>query len=174
MIATDDRNSFEFLKELHSVLESRKSMKAYVIKFKKLPMLKSILKNSDSDEVVVVKVLHKVRCYIHYLQNNRPLPENYGKKGDMMRLLEVHKEIIRAASSDQRKIVEQLHTWARELESKANELPNNLCYFYFLVEFSKRWDELMPVFSHDFWEHYKFDGQNNEDQSKNLLQKSYV
>lgn len=48
--------------------------------------------DEDSDEVVLAKVLHEVRYYIHHLQNNRELWEIDGTN-NVDRLCQVHEEI---------------------------------------------------------------------------------
>ncbi|PFX16706.1 Collagen triple helix repeat-containing protein 1 [Stylophora pistillata] len=96
MIAADDRNDFEFLKELHSVLENRERMTAYVRKFEDSPLhLLDSINPGDSDEVVFTKMLHEVRYYIRCVQNNLALTEigRIDAESNMIKLRQVHKEI---------------------------------------------------------------------------------
>ena len=93
----DKRN---FLWELHDNLEKGKGKTLLVRKFKDRqaeppPNLTDPIGDEDSDEVVLAKVLHEVRYYIHHLQNNRELWEidETNTAVNVDRLRQVHKEI---------------------------------------------------------------------------------
>ena len=90
---------FKFLvKELHADLHHQTFMTNFARNFREqkaeLP-LNSIeqISDSDSDEVVLVKVLHEVRCYIHLFLNEDQLVEHYERvASNINRLRQVHEE----------------------------------------------------------------------------------
>ncbi|CAH3112925.1 unnamed protein product, partial [Pocillopora meandrina] len=89
----DDKHNF--LWELHDNLETGEYRTLLVRGFKERqaeppPNLTDPIGDEDSDEVVLAKVLHEVRYYIHHLQNNRELWETAVNVG---RLRQVHEEI---------------------------------------------------------------------------------
>ena len=93
-------NKHNFLWELHDNLEKGKGKTLLVRKFKDRqaeppPNLTDPIGDEDSDEVVLAKVLHEVRYYIHHLQNNRELWEidETNTAVNVDRLRQVHKEI---------------------------------------------------------------------------------
>ena len=93
-------NEYNFLQKLHDNLEKGKGKTLLVRKFKDRqaeppPNLTDPIGDEDSDEVVLAKVLHEVRYYIHHLQNNRELWEidETNTAVNVDRLRQVHKEI---------------------------------------------------------------------------------
>ena len=89
---------FMFLVDLHADLQHQTFMTNFARYFReqkaKLP-LKSIeqISDTDSDEVVLVKVLHEVRCYIHLFLNEDQLVEHYQRvESNINRLRHVHEE----------------------------------------------------------------------------------
>ena len=93
-------NEYNFLQKLHDNLEKGKGKTLLVRKFKDRqaeppPNLTDPIGDEDSDEVVLAKVLHEVRYYIHHLQNNQELWEIGGTNTvvNVERLRQVQKEI---------------------------------------------------------------------------------
>ena len=89
-----------FLWELHDNLETEKYRTLLVTGFKErqaeLPLnLTDPIGDEDSDEVVLAKVLHEVRYYIHHLQNNQELWEIDGSntENNVARLGQAHEKI---------------------------------------------------------------------------------
>ena len=94
-------NEYNFLQKLHDNLEKGKGKTLLVRKFKDRqaeppPNLTDPIGDEDSDEVVLAKVLHEVRYYIHHLQNNQELWKIGGSntENNVARLGQVHETIM--------------------------------------------------------------------------------
>ena len=93
-------NHYVFLEGLHCILEKEENKTSLARNIRdqlaELPLnLIDPFSDEDSNEDVLVKVLHEARYYIHYLQNNQPLPEIDGINavGNMERLRQLFEEL---------------------------------------------------------------------------------
>ena len=139
----------KFLWKLHDNLEKGEGKTLLVRMFKdrqaELPLnLTDLIGDEDSDEVVLAKVLHEVRYYIHHLQNNRELWEIDGTN-NVDRLRQVHKEIT------ERRLIEDafkqfLEKCIFDLQEKVDS-PHFLDDGELYRDFSKFWvEEVMTKF----------------------------
>ena len=136
-------NEYNFLKKLHDNLEKGKGKTLLVRMFKdrqaELPLnLTDLIGDEDSDEVVLAKVLHEVRYYIHHLQNNRELWEIDGTN-NVDRLRQVHREIT------ERRLIEDafkqfLEKCIFDLQQKVDS-PHFLDDGELYRDFSKFWEQ---------------------------------
>lgn len=151
-IAEEEQYNFEFLKELHGILENPKGMLASVRKFKEPPLnLLDSINSVDSDEVVFRKVLHEVRFYIHYLQNNRSLTEiaSVDAKVNLNKLRQDHQEMLQTPLL-KKTIKAMLREHASTLNFYADDLPERLCNINFSKTFSYFWvHEVAPKFKNN-------------------------
>ena len=89
-------DDIKFLEELHKDLEDPMYMADFARRFKEQQAepLKSIeqISDSDSDESVLMKMLHEVRVYIHLFLNEDP-DEDQRVQSNMNRLSQVHREV---------------------------------------------------------------------------------
>ena len=142
--------------------------------------------DEDSNEVVLAKVLHEVRYYIHYLQNNRPLPEIDGINavGNIERLRQLCIELRPLPYKSETQLFFQ--RCIRDLELRANNPAKHLYNNEFLNDFGNHWyGQVLPKLnmpsqqnqndtensevSSDNSPHSSLvpDGENNEDHSVN-------
>ena len=189
--ASTPNNEYVFLEDLCYILEMEEDKISLVRNIRDQltePPLNLIdpFGDEDSDEDVLVKVLHEVRYYIHYLQNNRPLPEIDGINavGNMERLRQLFEE-LRASPG---KTVTQLffRKYIGDLKPFAENPGEHLCNNEFISDFTSFWDDqVLPKFhvpslqnqndtensevSSDNSPHSSLvlDGENNEDHSVN-------
>ena len=184
-------NHYVFLEGLHHILEKEENKTSLARNIRdqlaELPLnLIDPFSDEDSNEDVLVKVLHEARYYIHYLQNNQPLPEIDGINavGNMERLRQLFEE-LRASPG---KIVTQmfLRRCVDDLKRFADNPGEHLCNKGFLNDFWKFWHhQVLPKLkkpsqqnqndtensevSSDNSPHSSLvpDGENNEDHSVN-------
>ena len=184
-------NHYVFLEGLHCILEKEENKTSLARNIRdqlaELPLnLIDPFSDEDSNEDVLVKVLHEARYYIHYLQNNQPLPEIDGINavGNMERLRQLFEE-LRASPG---KIWTQmfLQRCVDDLKLFADNPGEHLCNNGFFNDFWKLWHhQVLPKLkmpsqqnqndtensevSSDNSPHSSLvpDGENNEDHSVN-------
>ena len=132
-----------FLWELHDNLETGEYRTLLVRGFKErqaeLPLnLTDPIGDEDSDEVVLAKVLHEVRYYIHHLQNNRELWEIDGTN-NVNRLCQVLNEITETLKENPFK--QFLKKCIFDLQIIVNYSPHFLDDGELYGDFSKFWEE---------------------------------
>ena len=139
-------NEYNFLQKLHDNLEKGKGKTLLVRKFKDRqaeppPNLTDPIGDEDSDEVVLAKVLHEVRYYIHHLQNNRELWEIGGTNTvvNVDRLCQVQEEITGTLKENAFK--EFLEKCVFNLQKIVNYSPHFLDDDELFRNFSKFWEE---------------------------------
>ena len=139
-------NKHKFLKELHDDLGKGKFRTLLVIGFKdrqaEPPLnLTDPIGDEDSDEVVLAKVLHEVRYYIHHLQNNQELREIDGTntENNVVRLGQVYEKITEKLTKKAFKKL--LKNCIGDLENIINDSPSFLDNKQLYASFGKFWDE---------------------------------
>ena len=139
-------NEYNFLQKLHDNLEKGKGKTLLVRKFKDRqaeppPNLTDPIGDEDSDEVVLAKVLHEVRYYIHHLQNNRELWKIDGTNTvvNVDRLSQVHKEI--SGTLIENAFKEFLKNCIFNLQKIVSDSPHFLDNDELFRNFSKFWEE---------------------------------
>ena len=135
-----------FLENLHDILEKEKYKTSLVRNIKdqlaESPFkLIDCISDKDSDEVVLAKVQHEVRYYIHYLQENQPLTKIDGINvaGNMERLRQLCKDMIEP-SLPKKAVTKLLKRCIADLEQIVDKLGKHLCNYNFLGEFQALWE----------------------------------
>ena len=135
-----------FLENLHDILENEKCKTSLVRNIKdqlaESPFkLIDCISDEDSDEVVLAKVQHEVRYYIHYLQENQPLTKIDGINvaGNMERLRQLCEEMI-DPSLPKKAVTMFLKRCIGDLEQIVDKPGEHLCNYTFLGEFQALWE----------------------------------
>ena len=172
-------NHYVFLEGLHCILEKEENKTSLARNIRdqlaELPLnLIDPFSDEDSNEDVLVKVLHEARYYIHYLQNNQPLPEIDGINavGNMERLRQLLEE-LRASPV---KIVTQmfLRRCIDELKPFADNPGKHLCNTEFFNDFGKFWYHQVISKLRVPFQQNQNDTENNEVSSDNSPHSSLV
>ena len=158
-------NHYVFLKDLHGILEKEENKTSLARNIRdqlaELPLnLIDPFSDEDSNEDVLVKVLHEARYYIHYLQNNQPLPEIDGINavGNMERLRQLFEEL---RASPVKSVTQMfLRRCIDELKPFADNPGENLCNTEFLNDFGTFW-------YHQVLQKLKMPSQQNQNDTEN-------
>ena len=158
-------NHYVFLEGLHCILEKEENKTSLARNIRdqlaELPLnLIDPFSDEDSNEDVLVKVLHEARYYIHYLQNNQPLPEIDGINavGNMERLRQLFEEL---RASPVKSVTQMfLRRCIDELKPFADNPGENLCNTEFLNDFGTFW-------YHQVLQKLKMPSQQNQNDTEN-------
>ena len=158
-------NHYVFLKDLHGILEKEENKTSLARNIRdqlaELPLnLIDPFSDEDSNEDVLVKVLHEARYYIHYLQNNQPLPEIDGINavGNMERLRQLFEELRALPVKTATQMF--LRGCIDELKPFADNPGENLCNTEFLNDFGTFW-------YHQVLQKLKMPSQQNQNDTEN-------
>lgn len=145
--------NYNFLVGLHKILEGEKRKITFVRKLKDRHAVQPLnlidpIGDRDYDELVLAKVLHEVRYYIHYVQNNGELNEIRGvnPSDNIERLRQVYIEVTK--SSVVKKTFKELFSRCIfDLKLIADNPPEHLLNDNFFTEFTKLWEEMKKTFT---------------------------
>ena len=172
-------NHYVFLKDLHDILkeEENKTSLARNIRdqLAELPLnLIDPFSDEDSNEDVLVKVLHEARYYIHYLQNNQPLPEIDGidAVGNMERLRQLFEEL--RASPGKTATQNLFRRCLNDLKPFADNPGEHLCSDQFVYDFENFWHGQVLTKFHKPSQQNQNDTENSEVSSDNSPHSSLV
>ena len=123
--ATTSEENFQFLTSLNGVLQ-RGTQFARIIRehLAKHPLtLLDQISHSDNDEVILMKIVHVVRLYIHFLLNKHPRASF--SEENMESLFKLHEEIMSVLPIEEQ-IKDMYCSLSRKFQSTAMYLPERL------------------------------------------------
>ena len=123
--ATTSEENFQFLTSLNGVLQ-RGTQFARIIRehLAKQPLtLLDQISHSDNDEVILMKIVHVVRLYIHFLLNKHPRASF--SEENMESLFKLHEEIMSVLLIEEQ-IKDMCCSLSRKFQSTAMCLPEHL------------------------------------------------
>lgn len=104
--------------------------------------------DGDCDKLVLAKVLHEVRYYIHYVQSNGKLNEIRGVNAsdNIERLRQVYNEVTNS-SLVKDAFQELFYRCIDDLKRIADDPPEHLLNENFSKEFTDLWDKVQKTFT---------------------------
>ena len=145
-----------FLQDLHRWLEKEGDKTIFVKMCKeRLPesplILTDHIGDGDCDKVVLAKVLHEVRYYLHHLQSNPQLTNINGRNVSHMKILDqFYEEIVKPPRYSL--VIEKLIKRSRDdleqyLRNPPKHLRNSKTYDKFYDDFSDVWSHVKELFT---------------------------
>ena len=145
--------NYNFLVGLHKILEEEERKITFVRKLKDRHAVQPLnlidpIDDGDCDKLVLAKVLHEVRYYIHYVQSNGKLNEIRGVNAsdNIERLRQVYIEVTNS-SVVRDAFQEQFYRCIDDLKRIADNPPEHLLNENFSREFTKLWEKVQNTFT---------------------------
>ena len=145
--------NYNFLVGLHKILEEEERKITFVRKLKDRHAVQPLnlidpIDDGDCDKLVLAKVLHEVRYYIHYVQSNGKLNEIRGVNAsdNIERLRQVYIEVTNS-SVVKDAFQEQFYRCIDDLKRIADNPPEHLLNENFSREFTKLWEKVQNTFT---------------------------
>ena len=177
--ASMPNNHYVFLKDLHCILEKEENKTSLARNIRdqlaELPLnLIDPFSDEDSNEDVLVKVLHEARYYIHYLQNNQPLPgvDGINAVDNRERLRQLFEEL--RASPGKTKTQNLFRRCIDDLKPFADNPREHLCSDQFVHDFENFWYGQVSTKFHKPSQQNQNDAENSEVSSVNSPHSSLV
>ena len=145
--------NYNFLVGLHKILEGEEGKITFVRKLKDRHAVQPLnlidpIGDRDSDKLVLAKVLHEVRYYIHYVQSNGELNEIRGvnPSDNIERLRQVYIEVTES-SVVKNTFKELFSRCIDDLKRIADDPPEHLLNENFSKEFTELWEKVKTTFT---------------------------
>ena len=145
--------NYNFLVGLHKILEGEEGKITFVRKLKDRHAVQPLnlidpISDKDSDKLVLAKVLHEVRYYIHYVQSNGELNKIRGvnPSDKIERLRQVYIEVTES-SVVKNTFKELFSRCIDDLKRIADNPPEHLLDDNFSKEFTELWDKVKKTFT---------------------------
>ena len=151
--ASMPNTNYNFLVGLHKILMKKKRKITFVRKLKDRHAVQPLnlidpIGDGDCDKLVLAKVLHEVRYYIHYVQSNGKLNEIRGVNAsdNIERLRQVYNEVTNS-SVVKDAFQELFYRCIDDLKRIADDPPEHLLNENFSKEFTDLWDKVQKTFT---------------------------
>ena len=151
--ASMPNTNYNFLVGLHKILITEKRKITFVKKLKDRHEVQPLnlidpIGDGDCDKLVLAKVLHEVRYYIHYVQSNGKLNEIRGVNAsdNIERLRQVYIEVTKS-SVVKDTFQELFYRCIDDLKRIADNPPEHLLNENFSKEFTDLWDKVGETFT---------------------------